>query len=137
MWRLVYPTLAFKLGLLRQIHVFYMVDGVSQKAGAEVLKLLRRIGSEIIDAGQATLELSCRKRSALEQPADSIGGGVSGIDDLHMFGSDFPQYRLNQWIVRAAEQQDIGGFEFVGERLFEINAGHLFGNRMIVPSLFD
>jgi hypothetical protein len=41
MWRLVYPTLAFKLGLLRQIHVFYMVDGVSEKASAEALKFLR------------------------------------------------------------------------------------------------
>jgi hypothetical protein len=75
--------------------------------------------------------------SRVEMCACGLGGGFGGVHDGDVGRGDAAQKRLDQRVMRASENEDVG-FSCRAPHCFgQIDSGDLLGDRVLDPSFFD
>src|SRR5207253_9792984 len=59
------------------------------------------------------------------------------INNRHVWGSQTPQQRFDQGIMSATQNENVSRLESIGKGLAQVNAGDLFGNRVLNPTFLD
>jgi len=135
-----YPKIAAELALFFEVDVLHVVDGMSEESLPETAKFLDRIGGKKPQAGlgAAFLAVGNRRWNQLPQMrCDGARCGIGRVDDSDMRGCNPVEQRLEQRIVRASQNEDVGVGKTIGERLIQVDAGYLFSDRVLYPSFFD
>lgn len=113
-------------------------DGMPQESASHLLELFRRVrGKELKSRCGLLLRTRKRGRSDLQLPRNVMCCGFRRIDDRYVSRRDPAEQRLNERIVRAAEDKNIGVGYLSGECFVQINSRDLLGDRILDPSFLD
>src|SRR5450432_695815 len=113
--------------LLLQIHVFRVVDRTTQEPRPEPAKLFHRISGKKLEPRRfSTLFFArIRQTAATKQVSDYLCGGFRRIHNRDIRRGHAPQYLLDERVMRATENEHIGGLKTIAKYFIEIDLRHL------------